>query len=93
MSQNVALFRPSTRKLAQVTSGKSHDLDRFPAILAHFRSFPAFGSHVRGAYGSQWYATARVLLLERPDLAIRRVAKPRRTTRDDETQADSLPAR
>ena len=26
--------------------------------------------------GSQWYATARALLLERPDLAIRRVAKP-----------------
>ena len=49
MSQNVALFRPSTRKLAQVTSGKSHDLDRFPAILAHFRSFPASGNHVRGA--------------------------------------------
>ena len=48
MSQNVALFRPSTRSPLQFTSGESHDLARFPAILAHFRSFPAFGrSRVR----------------------------------------------
>ena len=41
MSQNVALFRPSTRKPLQFTSEKPHDLGPFPAILAHFRSFPS----------------------------------------------------
>ena len=40
MSQNVALFHPSTRKPLQFTSGGSHALVQFPAILAHFRSFP-----------------------------------------------------
>ncbi len=45
MSQNVALFQPSTRKPLQSTSEKPHVLGPFPAILAHFRSIPAFGSH------------------------------------------------
>ena len=39
MSQNVPLFRPSTRKPMQFTSGESHVLGRFPAISAHFCSF------------------------------------------------------
>ncbi len=41
MSQNVALFRPSTRKPPTLTSEKPHVLGPFPAILANFRSIPS----------------------------------------------------
>ena len=42
MSQNVALFHTPTRRMAYFTSKKPHVFSPFPAILAHFRSFPAF---------------------------------------------------
>ncbi len=57
MSQNVALFHPSTRKPLQFTSGESHVLGRFPAILAHFRSFSCSAAVI--PVRSYWESTGR----------------------------------